>query len=339
MRQRTLILISIILLAAPWSFGQKSRTDSFKVVFYNVENLYDTINDPHTDDNEFLPTSKVAWTGERMYHKIHNIGKVLVAIDSTNLPAIIGMAEVENKTILEDLVEQTRLRNGNYQVVLEEGNDPRGIDVALIFRKDVFSYLAHKAVPSAKSFRSRFILYIKLLDAKKDTFHLFVNHWKSREGGPEETAIKRAENASVLKHLTDSIFSVNIRANIIVMGDFNDEPSDQSIAGILGAVPPGKQPAAGTLYNLLYETFQKGGGTLYYKDWDLFDQIMASGSLLMKKRGKGPVILPPYGYVFKQEWMLFRNKKGEMIPNRTASSKEYFGGYSDHLPVYTVIKY
>ncbi len=334
---RSLISIFLLLISFNPSYAQNTAKAGFKVVFYNVENLYDTIDDPHKNDNEFLPTSKVAWTSERMYHKIHNIGKVLVSIDSVNLPAAIGLAEVENNKILEDLVEQTKLRNGNYKAILEEGADPRGIDVGFLYRPEILKYVSHKAIPSAKLFKSRFILYIKLTDSRSDTLHIFVNHWKSREGGQDETEAKRIENAGILRFSVDSILSLDPKANIIIMGDFNDEPGNTSIAQTLGAVKPVKKPSATALYDLLWDPFVKGDGTLFYKGWDVFDQIIVSGNLLMKKRGKGPEIRTPYAYIHKLDWMLYKNKNGVMVPNRTASSKEYFGGFSDHLPVYTII--
>jgi len=337
MHYRILSMVILAMLSGMTGFTQKQKSKEFKVVFYNVENLYDTIDDPHTNDNEYLPTSKVAWTTERMVHKIQNIGKVLYSIDSINLPALIGLAEVENKPVLEELATRTRLRDGHYKAILEEGTDPRGIDVGLLYRNEILQYISHKAIPPAKLFKSRFILYVKLTDAKKDTFHIFVNHWKSREGGAKETEEKRIENAEMLKHSVDSLFALNPKVNIIIMGDFNDEPGNISISKTLEAKQPGKKAVSNSLYDLLWEPFLKGEGTLFYKDWDVFDQIIVSGNLLIKKRGKGPVILPPYAFIFKKDWMLYKNKNGEMVPNRTASSKEYFGGYSDHLPIYTVI--
>jgi hypothetical protein len=333
------IPLLLLLLAFGLTASAQKKNEQFKIAFYNTENLFDTIDDPAKSDNDFVPSSKVGWTSERYYHKIHNIGKVLVAIDSVNLPAVIGMAEVENIGVLHDLITQTRLRDGNYQAILEEGSDPRGIDVALIFRKDVMNYVSHKAFLSATTFKTRCILYVRLTDRRSNTYHLFVNHWKSREGGGVETGAKRAENAQLLKHLTDSIAGLDAKANIVIMGDFNDEPKDKSIAETLGALAPVASPVPTSLYNLLYEPYLKGEGTLFYKDWDVFDQIIVSGNLLIKKRGKGPYIEAPFATIFKQDWMLYTNKNGEKTPNRTASSKDYFGGYSDHLPVYTVIRY
>ncbi|MCK9219920.1 MAG: endonuclease [Bacteroidales bacterium] len=335
---RKVIICSLIFLVfSMGALAQKNKGFQFKVAFYNTENLFDTIDDPHKSDNDFLPTSKVPWTSQRYFLKLDHIARALASIDSIQLPAIIGLAEIENMQVLQDLIHKTRLQKGNYQGVLEEGKDPRGIDVALIYRKDIFKCLGTAAFPSAANFKTRLILYVKLEDAKKDTFHLFVNHWKSREGGAEGTEGKRIENAQIMRHLADSIFGLNSHANIILVGDFNDEPSNKSIAETLNAKAPGKKPISTSLYNLLYRRQLDGEGTLYYKDWDVFDQIIVSGNLLAKKRGKGPTIMAPYSYIFTPEWLLYKQKNGMQVPNRTASGKEYFGGYSDHLPVYTIV--
>ncbi len=336
---RYIILIPMLVLALSFNGqAQKDKGSRFIIAFYNTENLFDTINDPKKSDEDFLPGAKVAWNSERYYHKINNIARALSSIDSTNFPAVIGLAEVENITVLNDLISKSKLSQGNYSAILEEGSDPRGIDVAMIYRKDVMQYLGHKAFPSATSFETRSVLYVRLADAKKDTFHLFVNHWKSRTGGATETEPQRVENASTLKHLVDSLMAGNPKAKVVIMGDFNDEPNNKSLLEILGAVKPDKKPSPSILYNLMYDRFLQGEGTLYYKDWDLFDQIIVSGNLLVKKR-RGAFIQPPYAYIFKPEWILYKNKAGEMLPNRTAGSKEYFGGFSDHLPVYTVVNY
>jgi predicted extracellular nuclease len=335
---RPILFFAILFLAINVQVNaQKGHGSQLKIAFYNTENIFDTIDDPNKSDEDFLPGSTVAWTSARYNHKLDQIARALAGIDSINLPAVIGLAEVENTSVLKDLIANSRLRKGNYQAILEEGSDPRGIDVALIFRKDVMKYISHHAFPSAQSFKTRSVLYVRLADAKKDTFHLFVNHWKSRSGGAAETEPQRIENATNLKHLTDSLLTHHPKAKIVIMGDFNDEPDNKSLSEALGARKPDNKITATGLYNLMYERFKQGEGTLYYKDYDLFDQFIVSGNLLGKKAGKGVVILPPYAYIFKPDWLLYKNRAGEMVPNRTAGSKEYFGGYSDHLPVYLIV--
>lgn len=319
-------------------FSQQKAGNNFKIVFYNVENLFDTIDDPRKEDNDFLPTSKVSWNSVRYHQKLLHTASVIKAIDSVTLPAVVGLAEIENATALQDLIMSAPLRSAEYQVVLEEGLDPRGIDVALVYRPGIMKYAGHRSFPSATSFKTRSVLYVKLANVRKDTFHIIVNHWKSRSGGATQTEPKRIENAKIIRHLTDSLFAMNPQTHLVVMGDFNDEPTDTSVADVLGAKAPEGKLSAKSLYNLMSPLHKNGEGTLYYKDWDLFDQIIVSGNLLLRKVNKGPVILRPYAYIFKPDWILYKNKNGVMAPNRTASRNAYFGGYSDHLPVYTIVK-
>ncbi|NQV01184.1 MAG: endonuclease/exonuclease/phosphatase family protein [Bacteroidia bacterium] len=334
------VILSIFLaLTVISGFSQKEK-QQLKVVFYNVENLFDTIDDKHKNDNEFLPGSEKEWNSERYQHKVANLGKVLVAIDSLELPAIVGFAEVENRGVLEDLIRLTPLQKAPYQIILEEGADPRGIDVAMIFRTDKLKYLSHQAVAASQKFRTRNILYVKLLGPAGDTLHLFVNHWKSRSGGEEKTRPKRIENATLLREMVDSLFAQSSNTRILIMGDLNDEPSDESIKLALEAFQVEKKPVAGELYNLFYSSFEEGNGTLWYRSWDLFDQIIVSGNLLIKKRRNIPVIKPPEGYIFRETWILDPYNGKEPVPLRSFAYKRgYLGGYSDHLPVYIILQY
>ena len=319
-------------------FSQKEK-QQLKVVFYNVENLFDTIDDKHKNDNEFLPGSKKNWDSEKYIQKIRNLGHVLYSIDSTELPAIIGFCEVENREVLEDLIRFTPLVGSPYEIILEESPDPRGIDVALIFRSDRFSYLSHQAISSSKQSRSRHILYVKLLGPAEDTLHLFVNHWKSRYGGEKKTRPKRMENAILLRKVIDSLFALDTKTNILIMGDLNDEPDDESIILGLEALPIDRKPETGELYNLFYKSFKEGEGTIWYKDWELFDQIIVSGNLLANKRKNRTRIDAPYGFIMNKHWMLYKNNYGDKVPLRSYSRGNYLEGYSDHLPVYTILDY
>ena len=238
--QYLLSIVFVVCLAGNLS-AQKNQGKQFKIVFYNTENIFDTVDDPNKSDEDFLPTAQVAWTAERYANKLNHIARALVSIDSINLPAVIGLAEVENIGVLNDLISKTSLQKGKYAAILEEGSDPRGIDVAMIYRKDVMKYIGHNAFPSATSFNTRALLYVRLADARGDTFHLFVNHWKSRSGGAAETEPQRIENAQRVKFYTDSLLKRNPNANIILMGDFNDEPSDKSLSETLGALKPEKK--------------------------------------------------------------------------------------------------
>jgi predicted extracellular nuclease len=338
---------SLLLLSFPGFSQQPAEKPAvphdpsrqFRIVFYNVENLFDTIDDKHHNDNEFLPGRKKNWTKSRYQKKLKNISRVLVAIDSVDLPAIVGFAEVENKEVLKELVTSTRLKKGNYDVILEEGADPRGIDVALIYRKDKVHCLNYKAFPASDENRTRSILYAKMTGPGGDTLHIFVNHWKAREGNkPEETEEKRMENARKLRHLVDSIFYLTPQPNIFIVGDFNDEPANRSMGQVLRAGMVHDKVNPRLLYNIMSGYQIKKEGTIYDNRWYVFDQVIVSGTLITKKE-KGLWLAPPYAYIFKPDWMLKENKDKVKVPYRTYQGDNYQPGYSDHLPVFSIISY
>jgi predicted extracellular nuclease len=306
------------------------------VVFYNVENLFDTIDSPATDDSEFLPGSKKQWNSARFKQKVKNISKVLESIDSVNLPAIIGLSEIENRSVLNALVSSESLKRGDYRIIHEESIDPRGIDQALIYRSSLFKEISHSLIPvfygDSSTRPTRELLYVCGVLSGKDTLHIVVNHWKSRSGGTSETEPKRISYARTVRHFTDSIFSIRPSANIVLMGDFNDNPEDSSISKVLkaGDLRNGLSPKC--LYNLCLTHRERGEGSLYYDGWNLFDQIIVSTNLLTLHEKK--LMAEQEAYFFSRPWMLYRTSKGIMAPSKTYSSDHYYGGYSDHLPVW-----
>jgi predicted extracellular nuclease len=274
-----LLIISTILVS---SCSRKTHT--FSLAFYNVENLFDTINDRQKQDDRYLPDSEIPWNTERYEHKLNNLAKVINAIDSVELPAVIGLSEVENKAVINDLVNHPALISTGYQILHQECEDERGIDVAMLYQPDQYTPLETNFIPLIFPFdpnnHTRDILYSKGLTRKKDTVHIFINHWTSRWGGQEETEPKRRFTAEVLKSMTDSIFSMQPDANIIIAGDLNDNPNDISIAIDLMAMEPTEPYLDKQLYNLSMKQYKMGEGTLYYKGWDMFDQIIVSTALL-----------------------------------------------------------
>lgn len=327
------ILIILLLLAGLQASCQSTRplrkTDFHSLVFYNVENLFDTINDPTTNDEEFLPNARVAWNTERYNRKLTNIARVFASIDSTDLPHLIGLAEVENKAVLEDLVRQPQIAAAKYGIIHVSDDDPRGIEVAMLYRSDIFKPLNYNGIEFQDSLPERHILYTTLLNGHSDTLHVFVNHWKSRGGGQEATAPLRMAAAKALRGVVDSLMAVKPRALIVVMGDFNDNPTDESITKHLKALAPEqalRQPAA--LVNLAAEAYSAGQGTLYFDGWHFFDQMMVSQSLWQGKRLRVKSF-----EVFSRPWMLYNDNRGIARPNRTMSGSRYFGGFSDHLPL------
>ena len=302
-------------------------------MFYNVENFYDTINDPKTNDDEFTPAGKVPWTAERFNTKVKHIDQVLNDISSPAMPDIVGFAEVENQQVLELLTSSATLSKAKYSIVHYDSPDERGIDVALLYNPATFKVIAseplHITLPANDLTRD--ILYVKGKLNSGEILHVFINHWPSRREGTELSEPKRMAAAGVLRAKIDAIQKLEKSPDILIMGDFNDEPSNNSITQGLKALSPDTAISNNNIYSLLYPEFKKGEGSLFYKDWDLFDQIIVSGNMLSHKKGFKTSV--ENAGIFKAEYLLFKNKSGESRPNRTMGEK-YFGGYSDHLPVY-----
>ena len=336
------ITVSVVLLLLTFTlfFCSKPEIKNFTVAFYTVENLFDTINEPGVRDGDFTPESKLNWNAEKYQRKLKSIAKVITSIGAEELPAIIGLAEVENQEVLKDLINKTNLAGGKYEFVHYQSPDERGIDVALLYRKDYFKPLYSKALglyfPFDEEDRTRDMLYVKGVTVLKDTFHIMVDHWPSRSGGQEKSEPKRKFAASVVRKVVDSIFNTNQRANIILMGDLNDNPTDVSVSEILKARKPGNITRHNELYNLALSKFENGEGTLYWRSWDLFDQIIVSGNILDDNTQLK--LDPKEIQILKEDWMLFQRDDGVKVPSRTAGRSAYYGGYSDHLPVYITLR-
>lgn len=319
---------------------EECRKRILYVMFYNVENLFDTIDDPHKNDNDFLPDSKKKWDTKKYNSKINRIAEVLCNGKEKQFPDIVGLCEIENRKVLEDLINEKSLNKANYEIIHDESPDQRGIDNALIFNNKRFKYISHKNINvDLKEFNSktRDILFVKGIAGKNDTLHLFVNHWPSRRGGMEKSEPKRIKAAQTLKNVVDSILKANPIANICIMGDFNDEPDNNSVYKILGAKPLDYKGGR-TLCNLSYNLFVNDGGSYYYwrtKDWNMLDQFIVSSALFESK--KGLRLISNEQYIFNPSWLMEIKGDEDKIPYRTFG-KGYLGGYSDHLPVYIKLK-
>lgn len=313
--------------------GQPS---DYFVMFYNVENLFDTINDPATQDEEFLPGSEKKWNSERYFNKINNIARVIATIRPDGFPDLIGMCEVENKAVLQDLVNYRDISTANYKVILEDSRYYRGVDVALLYNAETFEYIEHKAIPiefpDDKKSTTRDILYVRGKTPSGEELHVFVNHWSSRIGGKEQTEGKRMYQASVLKEAVDNVLAVDKNAAMIILGDFNDYPTDKSIVeGLKADVKP---TAKSQLINLSNESMANGIGSYNYKDeWGILDQIIVSPSLL--NATSGLVTCSTCAGIYNPEFITYKHiKTNQYRPNRTYVGSKYFGGFSDHFPVY-----
>jgi predicted extracellular nuclease len=334
MKLTRLSLIIILMMGTASAFAQRKPVH-FTAMFYNTENFYDTVNDPNTLDEEYLPSARIPWNTARYNLKTDHISEVMASVNSPVLPDIIGMAEIENRSVLESLVHSSKLKAGGYKIVHFDSPDERGIDVALLYKGSSFrlqkAIAMHVTLSSTDNDQTRDILYVKGIALKNTTIHIFINHWPSRNGGQDASEKNRIAAANVLRHQIDLILAADPLADILVMGDFNDNPTDKSISQVLSATAPESAYAKSGLYNLLSPLFKNGEGSLYYKSWDMFDQVIVSGNLL--NPAGGLKCKPADAGIFKPAWLLYKNKDGVMLPNRTVS-REYHGGYSDHLPVF-----
>ncbi len=306
--------------------------DSIRIMFYNVENLFDTFDDPAVHDDEFTPESEKRWTYFRYHEKLNNIAKVIIAVGGWTPPGIIGLCEVENYQNLIDLTTKTPLKAFSYRIIHENSPDRRGIDVALLYNPENLMEISHDFVPvfRADSSRTRDILHAALLCSGKDTLHVFVNHWPSRVGGKAFSETDRINAAETLKSIIDSIFTINKNSKILIMGDFNDEPIDASLKKHLMANNDLEDISPGKIYNLSYAGFKAGKGTLTHKTidntWFMFDQFLISGSLLI---GSGLKVKGSKCNIFAPRWLI-KNER----PFRTYRGPIYIAGFSDHLPIF-----
>lgn len=314
------------------------RKDTAMILFYNVENLFDTVDDTLTIDEEFLPDRARYWNNSKYYEKLIRISKVLIASGNWELPEIIGLCEVENRRVLVDLVNKTPLKNGDYRIIHKESPDRRGIDVALLYRKTAFRPLSYSTFPvfykKGQPTSTREILYVEGILKETDTLHLFVNHWPSRYGGYKQTVHKRSAAAATLRRIVDSVYGEHHDPHIVIMGDFNDNPRDKSISKILKARSP-HSPESADLLSLPVEPGNSAvKGTLKHQgEWSVFDQIIVSPGLLNQQSNF--FIHSAKQYIFAPDFLLIDDEKytGKK-PFRTFVGFKYTGGFSDHLPVY-----
>ncbi len=338
MKSKIFLLTLVVFGITSFSSCQSQKTVSTHIsfAFYNLENLFDTINDPNINDESYLPDAENPWNSERYQHKLDQMSMVMSDIDPMGFPSLFGLCEVENKTVVEQLINHNNLKKAQYQIIHKDSPDERGIDVALLYKpkdfKPVFKQFIHVTIPENPGNKTRDILYAKGITPNNDTLHVFINHWVSRYGGQEATEPSRIFIAGLIKHVTDSIMQVNPNANILISGDLNDNPTDVSVSQYMQAKEVITDPESASLYNLSLTLYKEGVGSLYYKSWDMFDQIIVSSAMLT---GSGGIkVSSEKQTVIKHDYLLYQPKKGEARPSRTASGKKYFGGFSDHLPVF-----
>lgn len=324
-------------------FGQKTTYNIIVGGFYNLENFYDTINQPGVDDEDFTPNGSYHYTAEIFKDKVNHLAEVVSLIGTDQSPdglAFMGCAEIENKSVLETLVNHPKLKSRNYQIVHYNGPDLRGVDCGFIYNPKYFKVLESQSITVdlkkvVNDWRpTRDILYVKGILANTDTVHIFVNHWPSRRGSTEATAPLREFAAAIDKRLSDSIMAVNPNAKIIVMGDLNDNPDDPSMTKVLACSSKKEKTKDKGFYNPWVDYTKKGLGTLAFNDnWGLFDQeVFSKGWLDNKQSG----YFLHKAYIFKRDFMVQKTGKYKDYPKRTWDFNIYNAGYSDHFPTFVV---
>ena len=306
------------------------------ILFYNVENLFDTQDNLQTEDNGFTPDGDLHWTYKRMSSKLLNISKVILSASGWNPPDIVVFAEIENKIILERLIKDTPLKSVPYKIIHKESPDRRGIDVGLVYNPEHFfpiEYDYYPLVVNNNQLSSREILYVSGIINETDTLHIFGNHWPSRYSGLLETKTLRKAAASLLRSKVDDLNRKHQTPKIVILGDFNDNPEDESMVETLLAKKVEQPIIEDQLYNLFFDLNRTDKGTLKYQSqWFIFDQIIVSGSLL--SADSGIFTKPENAMIISFPFLFEHDKKfGGQKPFRTYYGFSYNGGFSDHLPV------
>lgn len=338
-----LLLFFSQLLSFHFADAQEKNYKVCIVAFYNLENLYDTINNPLVNDDDFTPSGSKRYTGDIYTDKLNKLAVVISLLGkdiSSAGPALLGVAEIENDTVLNDLVHHPLLTHRKYQQIHFDSKDVRGIDVALLYHPKFF--IPEKAetlfvqLPgnSKEAYFTRDILYVKGMLAG-ETVHVYVNHWPSRRGGEVRSSPAREAAATVCKkHVTD-ILKEEPHAKIIIMGDLNDDPDSPSITGVLKAKGKITDTRSGELFNPWAELYASGIGTLANRDiWGLFDQIILSHTWL--NRQQEGLFYHQQG-IFNRSFMRENAGRYKGYPMRTWDGNTYRGGYSDHFPTYIVL--
>jgi endonuclease/exonuclease/phosphatase family metal-dependent hydrolase len=329
-------LVLLLILTSNLFSQTEKNPESVRVMFYNVENLFDTFDDPLKDDNEFLPGGLRRWNMTKYNEKLNSLYKVIMAAGEWTPPIFVGLCEVENQKVLEDLVYRTYLANYSYGIIHEESQDTRGIDVALLFRKEFVRILDHRSwIPvstAREDFKTRSVLYVKC-EVLSDTIDLIINHWPSRRGGSLAGEKMRVEIAKMVRSAVDSlVLSSAGHVKVIIMGDFNSTPDDQVI-GILTRDPAGSNKELQKLVNLSAPDKSAVSGTYRYQGtWELIDQVIVSSWMI--ECSSGLHTDPKQFRIMKNDFLLKidGNYPGQ-TPFSTFRGYRYQGGYSDHLPV------
>ena len=340
--KRFLLILSVMVLAATSVVAQDKP---YMVAFWNFENLFDIYDDPETHDEEFTPEGVKKWNEVKYQKKLSNMERVIFDMAAINkdYPVVIGLSEIENRSVLEDFVNQPKLKGAKYRICHFDSPDARGVDVAFLYRADVFKLEGSDNiklnVPELPNFRTR-DLVVMWGTIEGEPFYFLVSHWPSRLGGKEASQFKRDACARQIREIKDSLLQANPATKVVVMGDFNDDATDASLVKIMGAKGKIKELQTGDFFNPYYQMLKAGLGTLAYQDsWNLFDNICVTENLVNGTYGNLRLIKGKkfYGNIFTRPYMLQQEGQYKGYPLRTFVTNNFQNGFSDHFPVYIYI--
>ncbi len=338
-------ILAFFLTFSFFSLAQGQGKTDYQVVavgFYNLENLFDTTDDPLIRDEEFLPDGERAWNEEKYNEKLGNMAYVISKMGKELSPqgiSVLGVSEIENKKVLEDLVAHPKLKDKDFGIIHFDSPDKRGIDVGLIYQKGHFEPIESENHPiyiyqgERRKF-TRDVLYVRGKLAGDD-ISFMVNHWPSRSGGEARSAPFRKAAAKRVKEIQDSIEQIRPNTKLIIMGDLNDDPTSQSVKSVLKAKKEIESVKAGGLYNPMESFYNKGIGSNAWRDsWSLFDQVILSEALLDKKQDG---LFYYQAHIFNKKFLTQKSGQYKGYPFRTFAGGSYKGGYSDHFPVFVYL--
>ncbi|MFD2892168.1 endonuclease/exonuclease/phosphatase family protein [Flavobacterium chuncheonense] len=360
MKMKQTLLFIVVFLTLNLAIGQNKKFKLHTVAFYNLENLFDTIKDPINYDEEYTPVK--GWTSKNYKKKLENLSKVIAELGISdvqkNTPVLIGVCEVENRGVLEDLIKESKMVDLGYNIIHFDSPDRRGIDVALLYQGKYFTPTSYTNIPlyiykdmldtkkgkpesnedddedksfandgSKRVYTRDQLLVTGLLDGEE--ISVIVNHWPSRSGGEKRSSPYREAAGKLNRKIIDSLYKINPNAKIITMGDLNDDPVNKSVKKEIGTVEKREDIQAYGMYNPMEKMYKNGEGTLGYRDaWNLFDQIIVSEPFVRKEYStwtyfKTGRFIKPYLIESEGRWKGYPKRNSNGVP-----------GYSDHLPVY-----
>ena len=341
--QNSVFASALSLLILSQVNGQDQESRYYSIGFYNVENLFDTLDNTLIDDEEFLPEGQRHWNSKKYKDKVANIASIISQMAKDKCDdgiTILGVSEIENDTVLKDIVAHPMLRKRGLDIIHHDSKDERGIDVGMIYNPTLFtpteSSMHHVPHPTKEDARpTRDVLLVGgMLNGEK--IYVTVNHWPSRSGGEKRSLPYRNSAAQVNRHIIDSLYQLNPESKIIIVGDLNDDPTSESITKYLRAKRKKKNVGADDMYNPMYDYYKKGHGSNAWRDkWSLFDQIIVSPQLI-DEDGEG--LIMQQAIIHKKKFMVQKFGQYKGYPKRTFDGDVYQGGYSDHFPVYIYLK-